>query len=214
VTVATVLVSQLPLRKTMTYILPTVIEKTSKGERAYDIYSRLLVDRIVMLGTPVTDQVANAIIAQFLFLDQQDPNKDINFYINSPGGAVTAGLAILDTMNFVKSDVSTICIGQAASMGALLLSAGEKGKRFSLPNSRVLIHQPLGGTQGQASDIEIAANEIVRLKRKLNSILAEATGKDYDTVHKDTDRDHIMTPEEAVEYGIIDHIITSKNNVE
>jgi len=193
----------------MSYIIPTVVEKSSKGDRAYDIYSRLLVDRIVMLGTQVNDQVANAIVAQLLFLDQQN-NKDISFYINSPGGSVTAGLAILDTMNYLKSDVSTICIGQAASMGALLLSSGKKGKRFALPNSRILIHQPLGGAQGQASDIEIQANEILRLKKKLNLILASNTSQSLETIETDTDRDNIMTPEEAIQYGLIDSIIANR----
>ena len=190
----------------MPYYPPTIIEQTAKGERTYDIYSRLLVDRIIFLGTPVDDNVANSIIAQLLFLDQ-DSDKDITMYINSPGGAVTAGLGILDTMNYVKADVATICIGQAASMGALLLSAGAKGKRSILPNSRVLIHQPLGGARGQASDIEIQANEIIRLKHRLNGIMAEATGKDIEQIKIDTDRDNIMDAEEAVAYGLVDTII-------
>lgn len=193
----------------MPYYPPTIIEQTSKGERAYDIYSRLLVDRIVFLGTPVDDFVANSIIAQLLFLDQ-DSDKDILLYINSPGGVVTAGLGILDTMNYVKADISTICIGQAASMGALLLCAGTKGKRSILPNARVLIHQPLGGTRGQASDIEIHANEIVRLKKRLNGIMADATGKSVEQIKLDTDRDNIMNAEEAVAYGLVDKIIENR----
>jgi ATP-dependent Clp protease protease subunit len=190
----------------MPYYPPTIIEQTAKGERAYDIYSRLLVDRIIFLGTAIDDTVANSIIAQLLFLDQ-DSHKDILLYINSPGGIVTAGLGILDTMNYVKADVATICIGQAASMGALLLCSGTKGKRSILPNARVLIHQPLGGTQGQASDIEIHANEIVRLKTRLNGIMADATGKDIAQIKIDTDRDNIMDAEEAVAYGLVDEII-------
>ena len=190
----------------MPYYPPTIIEQTAKGELTYDIYSRLLVDRIVFLGTPVDDNVANSIIAQLLFLDQ-DSDKDILLYINSPGGVVTAGLGILDTMNYVKADVATICIGQAASMGALLLCAGAKGKRSILPNARVLIHQPLGGARGQASDIEIQANEIIRLKNRLNGIMAEATGKPIEQIKVDTDRDNIMDAEEAVAYGLVDTVI-------
>jgi ATP-dependent Clp protease protease subunit len=190
----------------MSYYPPTIIEQTAKGERAYDIYSRLLKDRIIFLGTGIDDAVANSIIAQLLFLDQ-DSDKDILLYINSPGGVVTAGLGILDTMNYVKADVATICIGQAASMGALLLCSGAKGKRSILPNSRVLIHQPLGGTRGQASDIEIHANEIIRLKKRLNGIMAAATGKDIEQIKLDTDRDNIMDAEEAVAYGLVDEII-------
>jgi ATP-dependent Clp protease protease subunit len=190
----------------MPYYPPTIIEQTARGERAYDIYSRLLVDRIIFLGTPIDDTVANSIIAQLLFLDQ-DSDKDILLYINSPGGIVTAGLGILDTINYVKADVATICIGQAASMGALLLCAGSKGKRSILPNARVLIHQPLGGTQGQASDIEIHANEIIRLKARLNEIMADATGKDIQQIKIDTDRDYIMNAEEARAYGLVDEII-------
>ena len=190
----------------MPYYPPTIIEQTAKGERAYDIYSRLLVDRIIFLGTPIDDTVANSVIAQLLFLDQ-DSDKDILLYINSPGGIVTAGLGILDTMNYVKADVATICIGQAASMGALLLCSGTKGKRSILPNSRILIHQPLGGTHGQASDIEIHANEIIRLKKRLNRIMADATGKDIEQIKLDTDRDNIMDAEEAVAYGLVDEII-------
>lgn len=191
----------------MPYYPPTIIEKTPQGERSYDIYSRLLKDRIVFLGTPVDDQIANSIIAQLLFLDQES-DKDILLYINSPGGVVTAGLGILDTMNHVSADVSTICMGQAASMGALLLCSGTKGKRLILPNARVLIHQPLGGARGQASDIEIQANEIVRLKTRLNKIMADATGKSEEQVKVDTDRDNIMNAEEAVAYGLVDKIIT------
>jgi ATP-dependent Clp protease, protease subunit len=192
----------------MSYYPPTVIEQTAQGERAYDIYSRLLKDRIVFLGTAIDDSVANAVIAQLLFLDQ-DPDKDILLYVNSPGGSVTAGLAILDTMNYVKADVSTVCIGQAASMGAILLSGGAKGKRKILPNARVLIHQPLGGTRGQASDIEIQAKEILRMKKRLNEILSNATGKDIAQVKLDTDRDYILEAKEAVDYGLVDSIVNS-----
>jgi len=190
----------------MGYYPPTVIEQTSQGERAYDIYSRLLKDRIVFLGTPVDNHVANSIIAQLLFLDQE-PEKDILLYINSPGGSVTAGLGILDTMNYVKADVATTCIGQAASMGALLLCSGAKGKRSILPNARVLIHQPLGGTSGQASDIEIHANEILRMKMRLNEIMSEATGQDLEKIKVDTDRDYIMEAQAAVDYGLVDKIV-------
>ena len=190
------------------YYPPTVIEQTKDGERAYDIYSRLLKDRIIFLGTGIDDHVANSIIAQLLFLDQE-PDKDILLYINSPGGSVTAGLGILDTMNYVKSDVSTICIGQAASMGALLLCSGTKGKRKTLPNARVLIHQPLGGASGQASDIEIQANEILRMKKRLNEIMSNATGKDLEQIKIDTDRDYIMEAAEAVEYGLVDEIVAN-----
>ncbi|MBM88292.1 MAG: ATP-dependent Clp endopeptidase, proteolytic subunit ClpP [Gammaproteobacteria bacterium] len=195
----------------MSYLIPTVIEKTSKGERAYDIYSRLLIDRIIFLGTAIDDRVANNIIAQLLFLESQDPEKEIKFYINSPGGVVTAGMAILDTMEFVTPDISTICIGQAASMGAVLLSKGTPGKRFILPNSRVLIHQPLGGTQGQASDIEIHTKEILRMKHNLNEILAESTGQDYATIKEDTDRDNIFSAQEAIDYGLVDKIVKKKD---
>jgi len=188
-------------------LIPTVIDNHKGSQRAYDIYSRLLKDRIILLSSEVNDSVASSIIAQLLYLDNQDSEEEIKLYINSPGGAVTAGLGIMDTMNLVKADVSTICIGQAASMGALLLSSGTKGKRYALPNSRILIHQPLGGARGQASDIEIAANEILRLKRKLNLILAENTGQDLETIKNDTDRDNIMEPEEAIKYGIIDKVI-------
>lgn len=192
----------------MGYYPPTVIEQTSQGERAYDIYSRLLKDRIVFLGTSIDNYVANSIIAQLLFLDQE-PEKDILLYINSPGGSVTAGLGILDTMNYVKADVATTCIGQAASMGALLLCSGTKGKRSILPNARILIHQPLGGTSGQASDIEIHANEILRMKRRLNEIMSEATGQDLEKIKVDTDRDYIMEAQAAVDYGLVDKIIKS-----
>ncbi len=191
----------------MPYYIPTVIEKSAKGEKAYDIYSRLLLDRIIFLGTEINDAVANSIVAQLLFLETQDPEADIKFYINSPGGVVTAGLAILDTMRHVKPDIKTICIGQAASMGAVLLACGTKGKRFILPNARVLIHQPLGGAQGQASDIEIAANEINRMKKNLNTILSEATGQDFATIQEDTDRDNIFSSEEALQYGLVDKIV-------
>ena len=190
----------------MSYYPPTVIESTKDGERAYDIYSRLLKDRIVFLGTAVDNYVANSIIAQLLFLDQE-PDKDILLYINSPGGSVTAGLGILDTMNYVKADVATICIGQAASMGALLLCSGTKGKRSILPNARVLIHQPLGGASGQASDIEIQANEILRMKKRLNEIMSNATGQDIEKIKLDTDRDYIMEAAEAVTYGLVDKIV-------
>ena len=186
---------------------PIVIENTSYGERSYDIYSRLLKDRIIFLGTEINDNVANAIVAQLLFLEAEDPEKDITMYINSPGGVVTAGMAIYDTMNYIKPDVQTICVGQAASMGAFLLSAGAKGKRFSLENSRIMIHQPLGGTQGQAAEIEIHAKEILRLKKKLSEILAENCGKTVEEVYRDTDRDNFMSAEEAVEYGLIDKVI-------
>lgn len=186
---------------------PIVIENTSYGERSYDIYSRLLKDRIIFLGTEINDNVANAVVAQLLFLEAEDPEKDITMYINSPGGVVTAGMAIYDTMNYIKPDVQTICVGQAASMGAFLLSAGARGKRFSLENSRIMIHQPLGGMQGQATDIEIHAKEILRIKQRLNEILAENCGKLLEEVYRDTDRDNFMTAQEAVEYGIIDKVI-------
>jgi ATP-dependent Clp protease protease subunit len=191
-----------------------VIEQSSRGERAYDIYSRLLKDRIIFLGTAMNDEVANLLIAQLLFLESEEPDKDINFYINSPGGIVTAGLAVYDTMQYIKSDVATVCIGQAASMGAFLLTAGAKGKRYSLPNSRILIHQPMGGFQGQASDIAIQAKEILRMKDTLNSILAFHTGKDLNQIQIDTDRDYFMSSEEAKEYGIIDHVIVNRGDIE
>jgi ATP-dependent Clp protease protease subunit len=190
-----------------------VIEQSSRGERAYDIYSRLLKDRIIFLGTAMNDEVANLLIAQLLFLESEDPDKDINFYINSPGGIVTAGLAVYDTMQYIKPDIATVCIGQAASMGALLLTAGTKGKRYSLPNSRILIHQPMGGFQGQASDIEIQAKEILRMKETLNQILVRHTGKDIKQIQNDTDRDFFMTGMEAKEYGIIDHVIQNRDDL-
>jgi ATP-dependent Clp protease protease subunit len=189
---------------------PTVIEQTHRGERAYDLYSRLLKDRIVFLGTPVDDDVANIIVAQMLFLESEDPDKDINLYINSPGGSVTSGLAIYDTMQYVKCQVSTICMGQAASMGALLLAAGAKGKRYSLPHARIMIHQPSGGFGGQASDIELHAKEILRLKAKLNEIMQKHTGLSLDRIEKDTDRDYFMGAGEAKEYGLIDEVVTKK----
>ncbi|GFN33713.1 ATP-dependent Clp protease proteolytic subunit [Paenibacillus curdlanolyticus] len=187
--------------------VPMVIEQNNRGERAYDIYSRLLKDRIVFLGTPVNDIVANSIIAQLLFLAADDPEKDISLYINSPGGSITAGMAIYDTMQFIKPDVSTICVGMAASMGAFLLTAGAKGKRYALPNSEVMIHQPLGGAEGQASDIEIRARRILKMRDKLNSILAERSGQPLERIEKDTDRDYFMSAEEAREYGLIDKVI-------
>jgi len=193
-------------------LIPTVIEQTNRGERAYDIYSRLLKDRIIMLGSAIDDHVANSIVAQLLFLDAENPGKDISLYINSPGGSITAGMAIYDTMQFIKSDVQTICIGMAASMGAFLLSAGAKGKRYALPNSEIMIHQPLGGAQGQATEIEIAAKRILFLREKLNKILSENTGQPIEVIEKDTDRDNFMTAERAKEYGLIDHII-SKNTI-
>lgn len=189
-------------------LIPTVIEKTMNGERAYDIYSRLLNDRIIFLGGPIDDHVANLVIAQLLYLDHTDSKKDIQLYINSPGGSVTAGLAIVDTMNFVKSDISTICVGIAASMGAVLLSAGQKGKRFALPNSEVMIHQVMGGAEGQASDIAINAKHILRTKETLNKILAKNTGKKVEQIDKDSDRDYYMTADEAKKYGIIDEIVS------
>lgn len=190
-----------------------VVEQTSKGERAYDIYSRLLKDRIVFLGTPVNDEVANLLIAQFLFLESEDPDKDINFYVNSPGGSVTAGLAIYDTMQYIKPDIATVCIGQAASMGALLLAAGSENKRYSLPNSRIMIHQPMGGVQGQAADIKIQAEEILRLRERLNDILVFHTKQDIATIERDTDRDFFMGGVEAKEYGIVDHVINNRNDL-
>ncbi|BDH62911.1 ATP-dependent Clp protease proteolytic subunit [Lysinibacillus sp. PLM2] len=190
-------------------LIPTVIEQTSRGERAYDIYSRLLKDRIIMLGSAIDDNVANSIVAQLLFLAAEDPDKDISLYINSPGGSITAGMAIFDTMQYIKPKVSTICIGMAASMGAFLLAAGEPGKRFALPNAEVMIHQPLGGAQGQATEIEIAAKRILFLRDKLNGILAERTGQPLERIAKDTDRDNFMTATQAKEYGLIDNIITT-----
>ena len=195
-------------------LIPMVIEQSSRGERAYDIYSRLLKDRIIFLGTAMNDEVANLLIAQLLFLESEDPDKDINFYINSPGGVVTSGLAVYDTMQYIKPDIATVCIGQAASMGAFLLTAGAKGKRYSLPNSRILIHQPMGGFQGQASDIAIQAKEILRMKDTLNNILAFHTGKDIKQIQVDTDRDYFMSGEEAREYGIIDHVIVNRGDLD
>lgn len=189
--------------------VPVVIEQSSRGERSFDIFSRLLRERIIFLGTPIDDMVANLIVAQLLLLDSENPEKDIMLYINSPGGSVTAGFAIYDTMQHIRADVSTICLGQAASMGAFLLSSGTPGKRLALPHSRVLIHQPLGGAQGQATDIEIQAAEIIRIKKSLNEILAKNTGQSIKKIEKDTDRDYIMTPEEALEYGMIDKVVTA-----
>jgi ATP-dependent Clp protease protease subunit len=189
-------------------LIPTVIEQTSRGERAYDIYSRLLKDRVIMLGSGIDDNVANSIVAQLLFLEAEDPEKDISIYINSPGGSITAGMAIYDTMQFIRPDVQTICIGMAASMGAFLLAAGTKGKRYALPNAEVMIHQPLGGAQGQATEIEIAAKRILHLREKLNQILSDRTGQPLDVISKDTDRDNFMTAERALEYGLVDQIIT------
>lgn len=191
-------------------LIPTVIEKSQIGERAYDIYSRLLRERIVFLGTPVDDNVANLVMAQLLFLESENPDKDISLYINSPGGSVTAGMAIYDTMQYIKPDVSTICMGQAASMGAVLLAAGAKGKRFALPNSRIMIHQVMGGFEGQATDIEIQAKEILRIKKKLNEILAKHSGQKVDKIERDADRDFFMGGEEAKDYGLIDAVITKR----
>ncbi|MDQ0225327.1 ATP-dependent Clp endopeptidase proteolytic subunit ClpP [Metabacillus niabensis] len=189
-------------------LIPTVIEQTNRGERAYDIYSRLLKDRIIMLGSGIDDNVANSIVSQLLFLEAEDPEKDISIYINSPGGSITAGMAIYDTIQYIKPSVSTICIGMAASMGAFLLAAGEKGKRYALPNSEVMIHQPLGGAQGQATEIEIAAKRILFLRDKLNNILSERTGQPLEVIERDTERDNFMTAERALEYGLIDKVLT------
>ena len=191
-------------------LIPMVIEQSGRGERAYDIYSRLLKERVVFLVGPVNEVTANLIVAQLLFLESDNPDKDISFYVNSPGGSVSAGLAIYDTMQFIKPDVSTLCIGQAASMGALLLAAGAKGKRFCLPNSRVMIHQPMGGFQGQASDVEIHAKEILYLKAKLNEILARHTGQKVETIERDTDRDNFLSADQAVAYGIVDRVLVSR----
>ena len=191
-------------------LIPMVVESTSRGERAYDIYSRLLKDRIIFLGSVVDDHLANLIIAQLLFLEAEEPDRDISIYINSPGGSVTAGLGIVDTMRFVKPDISTICMGQAASMGAVILAAGTKGKRSALPNARILIHQPLGGAQGQATDIEIHAKEILRMRSVLNQILADSTGQSLERIDKDTDRDYIMSAEEAKKYGVVDRVIEER----
>ena len=195
-------------------LIPIVIEQTSRGERAYDIYSRLLKDRIVFLGTPLTDDVANLLIAQFLFLESEDPDKDINFYINSPGGMVNSGLAIYDTMRYVKPDICTLCMGQAASMGAVLLAAGTEGKRYALPNARILIHQPMGSFQGQAADVAIQAKEILRMRETLNDILALHTHQDIETIRRDTDRDYYMSGLEAKDYRIVDHVITQRETAQ
>ena len=194
----------------MSYYVPYVIEQTGRGERSYDIYSRLLKDRIIFLGSEIVDDVANSIVAQMLFLESEDPDKDINLYINSPGGSVTAGLAIYDTMKYIKPQVSTICVGLAASMGAILLAGGAKDKRFALPNAEIMIHQPLGGARGQASDIEIQAKNIIKTKERMNKILASHTGQDFDTIARDTDRDNYMTADEALKYGLIDKIIEAR----
>ncbi len=196
----------------MNALVPMVVEQTSKGERSYDIYSRLLKENVIFLVGQVEDHMANLIVAQMLFLEAENPEKDIFLYINSPGGSVTAGMAIYDTMNFIKPDVSTVCVGQAASMGAFLLSGGAKGKRYCLPNSRVMIHQPLGGFQGQASDFEIHAKEILSIKEKLNRLLAQHTGQDYETVARDTDRDNFLSATEAKEYGLIDQVLTNRSD--
>ena len=195
-------------------LVPMVIEQTSRGERAYDIYSRLLKDRIIFLGTAINDDIANLLIAQLLFLESEDPDKDINFYINSPGGVVTSGLAVYDTMQYIKPDIATVCIGQAASMGALLLAAGANKKRYCLPNSRILIHQPMGGSQGQASDIAIQAKEILRMRDTLNNVLAFHTGNDLKRIQEDTDRDFFMYGEEARDYGIVDHVILNRDDLD
>jgi ATP-dependent Clp protease protease subunit len=191
----------------MSYLIPTVIEKSQNGERAYDIYSRLLKENIIFLGGAIDDDVANIIIAQLLFLQSEDPKKDIKIYINSPGGHVSAGMAIIDTMNHIKNDVSTVCVGMAASMGAVILASGAKGKRYSLPNSEIMIHQPSGGTQGQATDIQITAKQILKMKEKLNKILADKTGKTYAEIERDADRDYYMSADEAKKYGIVDKVM-------
>lgn len=191
-------------------LIPVVVEQSPRGERAYDIYSRLLKERIIFLGSPVSDDVANVIIAQLLFLEAEDPDRDITFYINSPGGVVTAGLAIYDTMKYIKSDIATLCMGQAASMGAFLLAAGTEGKRYALPNSRILIHQPMGGYQGQATDIDIHAKEILRMREDLNTLLAKHTGQPLEKIQADTERDYFMSSEEAKEYGIIDKVLVER----
>jgi len=193
-------------------LIPIVVEQTPRGERAYDIYSRLLKDRIVFIGTPITDDIANLIIAQLLFLESEDPDKDINMYINSPGGVVTAGMAIYDTMQYVKPKVSTLCMGQAASMAAVLLAAGAEGKRFALPNSRILLHQPMGGFSGQATEIEIHTKEILKLRERLNKILAHHTGQDLEDIAQDTDRDYFLDAEQSVEYGVIDEVVKARKS--
>jgi ATP-dependent Clp protease, protease subunit len=195
-------------------LIPMVVEQSNRGERAYDIYSRLLKDRIIFIGSSIDSEIANLIVAQLLFLESEDPEKDISFYINSPGGVVTAGMAIYDTIQYIKPDVATVCIGQAASMGALLLTAGAKGKRFALPNSRIMIHQPLGGAQGQATDIQIQANEIQRMKETLNQILADHTGQDIKKVAGDTERDFFMSAEESMKYGLIDKVVADRSELE
>ncbi|MBC7347239.1 MAG: ATP-dependent Clp endopeptidase proteolytic subunit ClpP [Clostridia bacterium] len=195
----------------MSTLVPIVVEQTGRGERAYDIYSRLLKDRIIFIGSPIDDHVANLVIAQLLFLEAEDPDKDIHLYINSPGGAITSGMAIFDTMQYIKPDVSTICVGLAASMGAFLLAAGKKGKRYALPHSEIMIHQPMGGAQGQAVDIEIHTKRILRIRDRLNHILAEITGKAVEQIARDTDRDYFMTAEEARAYGLIDEVITRRD---
>jgi ATP-dependent Clp protease protease subunit len=195
-------------------IIPVVIEQSSRGERAYDIYSRLLKDRIIFLGTAINDEIANLLIAQLLFLESEDPDKDINFYINSPGGVVTAGMAVYDTMQYVKPDITTVCIGQAASMGAVLLAAGSPKKRYSLPNSRIMIHQPMGGFQGQASDVAIQAKEILRMREALNEILQKHSGQKLERIQKDTDRDFFMSGMDAKEYGIVDHVISNRDDLD
>lgn len=195
-------------------LIPMVVEQTSKGERAYDIFSRLLKDRIIFLGTPMNDEIANLLIAQLLFLESEDPDKDINFYVNSPGGSVTAGMAVYDTMQYIKPDIATVCIGQASSMGALMLAAGTEGKRYSLPNSRIMLHQPMGGAQGQASDIQIQAEEIIRLRSKLNEILSFHTKQELKKIEQDTDRDFFMNGQEACAYGIVDHVINNRDDLD
>jgi len=195
-------------------LIPMVVEQSNRGERAYDIYSRLLKDRIIFLGSPIDNEIANLIVAQMLFLESEDPEKDINFYINSPGGVVTAGMAIYDTIQYIKPDVATVCIGQAASMGALLLTAGASGKRFALPNARIMIHQPLGGAQGQATDIKIQATEILRMKDSLNEIISRHTGQDIEKVAADTERDFFMSGQQALEYGIIDRVVSDRSQFE
>lgn len=197
----------------MAYV-PVVVEQTSRGERSYDIYSRLLKDRIIFLGDEVNDQTASLVVAQLLFLESEDPDKDISLYINSPGGSITAGMAIYDTIQYIKPDVSTICIGMAASMGAFLLNCGTKGKRFALPNSEIMIHQPLGGTRGQATDIKIHAERIIKMRENLNQIIAERTGQPIEVINRDTERDFFMSAEEAKQYGLIDDVITNRNKVE
>lgn len=192
----------------MSYLVPMVVEQTNRGERSYDIYSRLLKDRIIFLGSEIDDMTANLVIAQFLFLEADDPDKDISLYINSPGGSISAGMAIFDTMHYIRPDVSTICVGLAASMGAFLLAAGEKGKRYALPNAEIMIHQPLGGTQGQATDIEIHAKRIIKIKESMNKILSERTGQKLEKIQKDTERDYFMSAPEAKDYGLIDEVIT------